>query len=74
METCVICFKRKLLRYSFVFITCKINKIQLKKEITDVKYLGEESSYLCADHVFGYENWSHKIINQTILFMISSIL
>ena len=25
------------------------------------KHLGVESLYLYADHVFGYENWSHKI-------------
>ena len=30
------------------------------------KHLSVESLYLYADHVFGYENWSHEIKNQTI--------
>ena len=34
------------------------------------KHLSVESLYLYVDHVFGYENWSHKIKNQTSLFMI----
>ena len=34
------------------------------------KLLSVESLYLYAGHVFGYENWSHEIKNQTSLFMI----
>ena len=34
------------------------------------KHLSVESLYLYADHVFGHENWSHEIKNQTSLFMI----
>ena len=34
------------------------------------KHLSVESLYLYVDHVFGYENWSHEINNQTSLFMI----
>ena len=34
------------------------------------KHLSVESSYLYADHMFGYENWSNEIKNQTSLFMI----
>ena len=30
------------------------------------KHLSVESLYLCADHVFGYENWLHEIKNKTI--------
>ena len=30
------------------------------------KHLSVESLYLYADNVFGYENWSHEIKNQTI--------
>ena len=30
------------------------------------KHLSLESLYLHADHVLGYENWSHGIKNQTI--------
>ena len=31
------------------------------------KYLSVQSLYLYADHVFGYENWSHETKkNQTI--------
>ena len=30
------------------------------------KHLSVESSYLCAVHVFGYENWSHELKNQTM--------
>jgi hypothetical protein len=33
------------------------------------KHLSVESLYLYAHHVFGYENWSHEIKNQTSLFM-----
>ena len=31
------------------------------------KHLNVESLYLCADHMLGYENWSHEIKNQTIV-------
>ena len=31
------------------------------------KHLSVESLYLYADHVFGYENWSHEINYQTIV-------
>ena len=31
--------------------------------------LGVQSLYLYADHVFGYENWSHEIKNQISLFI-----
>ena len=34
------------------------------------KHLSVESLYLYADHVFGYENWTHEIKNQTSLFTI----
>ena len=34
------------------------------------KHLSVESLYLSADHVFGYENWSHEIKNQTSLLII----
>ena len=30
------------------------------------KHLSAESLYLYADHVFGYEIWSHETENQTI--------
>ena len=30
------------------------------------KLLSVEYFYLYADYVFGYENWSHEIKNQTI--------
>ena len=33
------------------------------------KHLSVESLYLYADHLFGYENWSHEIKNQTSLFI-----
>ena len=29
------------------------------------KHLSVEPLYLYADHVFGYEKWSHRIKNQT---------
>ena len=32
------------------------------------KHLSEESSYLYANHVFGYENWSYEIKNQNSIF------
>ena len=38
--------------------------------MTSNKHLTLESLHLYADHVFGYENWSHEIKNQTRLFMI----
>ena len=28
------------------------------------KHLSVESLYLYADHVFGYENWSHEMKNK----------
>jgi hypothetical protein len=31
------------------------------------KHLRVEYLYLYADHVFGYENWSHEIKNQPIV-------
>jgi hypothetical protein len=34
------------------------------------KYLSVETLCLYTDLVFGYENWSHEIKNQTSLFMI----
>ena len=34
------------------------------------KHLSLQSLYLYADYVFGYENWSHEIINQISRFMI----
>ena len=34
--------------------------------MTSNKHLSVESLYLYADHVFGYENWSHEIKHQTI--------
>jgi hypothetical protein len=34
------------------------------------KHLSVESLYLYVDPVFGYENWSYEIKNQTSLFMI----
>ena len=33
-------------------------------------HLRVESLYLYADHVFGYENWSHKIKNQTSSYIV----
>ena len=38
--------------------------------MTSNKHLSVGSLYLYADHVFGYENSSHEIKNQTGLFMI----
>ena len=42
-----------------LFITCE--QVNAKKEINDGKHLSVEFSYLYADNVFGYENWSHEI-------------
>ena len=33
--------------------------------MTSNKHISVESLYLYAGHVFGYENWSHEIKNQT---------
>ena len=43
--------------------------MQKRKSIMSNKHLSVESLYLSADHVFGYDNWSHEIKNQTCLFM-----
>jgi hypothetical protein len=44
--------------------------MQQRKKTMSNKHLSVESLYLYANHVFGYENWSHGIKNHTSLFMI----
>ena len=41
--------------------------MQKSKSVMSNKTLSVVSLYLYADHVFGYENWSHEIKNQTTL-------
>jgi hypothetical protein len=56
----------------FLFITGKNKQKSTQKEKSKMsnKHLNVEPSYLYDDHVFGYENCSHEIKNQTNLFMI----
>ena len=44
----------------------QVNAKKKKKSMMSNSYLTLESLYLYADHVFGYEKWSHEIKNQTI--------
>jgi Rad52/22 family double-strand break repair protein. len=64
----VICYKTKPLCHSFsLFIISENIKLNVKnKSMRPNKYLSVESLYLYADRVFGHENWSHEIKNQTI--------
>ena len=43
-----------------------MNHSQWFNSLKIIQFLIVGSLYLYADHVFGYENWSHEIKNQTI--------
>ena len=36
--------------------------MQKRKSMMSIKHSIVESLYLCADNVFGYENWLHEIL------------
>ena len=38
------------------------------------KHLSLKSVYLYSDHMFGYENWSHELKNQTMSIFFCKML